>query len=59
MGGVGKGIDYLVQNIERGSGMNTIFKTISANVYHFYRLDFREKRGRVYMLSLTSSPHFK
>ena len=39
----GKGLDYLVQG--KGSGMNTIFTTISANVYNFYRLDFREKRG--------------
>ena len=36
------GLDYLVQG--KRSGMDTIFTTISANVYHFYQLDFREKR---------------
>ena len=35
--------------------MDTVFTTISANVYHFYMLDFREKREVVYMLSLISS----
>ena len=37
--------------------MDTIFTTISANVYHFYWLDFREKGGRVYMLSLEENIH--
>ena len=59
-GGVGKGLDYLVQKIERGEW----------NEYHIYHhfckcISFLqdgfqgEERGRVYMLCLTSSPHFR
>ena len=53
MGGVGKGIDYLVEKIDRGEWNEYRI------YHHFYRLDFREKRGVECTCFLSSSPHFR